>query len=214
MIKKLHAAAFVFALNAFTPSFAQADELLNAIEDQNLSLVDSLVRYGIDPNRNSSIYNTTPLMHAVDTSSVDVVKNLIDHGSNVDVADNFGTTPLIYSIKMNKLDMASVLIKKSRNINMRDDKGLSALHYAAKTGNEKIFVEVLQHGGNLRDLDNSGNNALFYAIAGRNKSIIKNLVSMNYFNLAHTNKSGETAYIVAQRYNMPELAKRLVRGRN
>ena len=83
-----------------------------------------------------------------------------------------------------------------------------------KTGNEKLFVEVLQRGGNLRDVDNSGNNALFYAIAGRNKIIIKNLVAMNYFNLAHTNKSGETAYKVAQRYNMPDMAERLVRGRN
>ncbi len=214
MITKINTAAFIFALNALTPSFAQADELLNAIEDQNITLVDSLVRYGLDPNRDSSIYNITPLMHAVDTSTVAVVKKLIDHGSNVDVADNFGTTPLIYSIQMNKFDMASVLIKKSRNINMRDDKGVSALHYAAKTGNEKLFVEVLQRGGNIRDVDNSGNNALFYAIAGRNKNIIKNLVAMNYFNLAHTNKSGETASKVAQRYNMPDVADHLARGRN
>ncbi|MGK0273413.1 MAG: ankyrin repeat protein, partial [Cocleimonas sp.] len=211
---KILTATLVFTLSALIPSIAKADELLNAIESQNTELVGSLVRYGIDPNRNTSIYNTTPLMHALDTSTVDVVKKLIDHGSKVDVADNFGTTPLIYSIQMNKLDIASVLIKKSRDINMRDNKGVSALHYAAKTGNEKLFVEVLQRGGNLRDVDNSGNNALFYAIAGRNKKMIQNLVAMNYFNLAHVNKSGETAYRVAQRYQMPDVAERLVRGRN
>ena len=97
---------------------------------------------------------------------------------------------------------------------MKDAKGGSALHYAAKTGNEKLFKELLQVGGNLKDVDSSGNNALFYAIAGRNKQIIHNLITMKKFDLDHTNESGETAYKVAQRYQMPDIAQRLVRGRN
>ncbi len=211
---KLLTAALVFAFNTQVSANNKADDLLNAIENQNISQVDSLVRYGVDPNINVSIYNTTPLMHAVDTSSLAVVEKLIKHGSKVDVVDNFGTTPLIYSLKANKADIASLLIKKSRNINIKDDKGVSALHYAAKTGNEKLFVEVLQRGGNLRDVDRAGNNALFYAIAGRNKQIINNLINMNYFDLSHQNTSGENAYMVAQRYGLRDVAKRFPRGRN
>ena len=211
---KLITAAFVLALNSQTLAADSAEKLLNAIEAQNVTQIDSLVRYGVDPNLNASIYNTTPLMHAVDTSSVDVVAKLITHGSKVDVVDNFGSTPLIQSLKSNKADIASLLIKNSRNINFKDGKGVSAIHYAAKTGNEQLFVQVLQKGGNLRDVDSAGNNALFYAIAGRNKQIINNLIKMRYFDLSHKNASGENAHTVAQRYGLRDIAQRFPRGRN
>ena len=214
MKMKIITTALLFVFNIQAPVFADNSKLLDAIETQDVNLVESLVRYGIDPNKNTSIYNITPLMYAVDTSTVDVVEKLIKHGSKVDVVDNFGTTPLIHSLKNNKAEIASLLIKKSRNINLQDDKGVTALHYAAKTGNEKLFVQVLQQGGNLRTIDGSGNNALFYAIAGRNKKIINNLINMKYFDLSHTNISGENAYMVAQRYGLNDIAQRFPRGRN
>lgn len=212
---KLLTAALIFAFTTqASASTNNADQLLNAIEDQNISLVDSLVRYGIDPNKNASMYNITPLMYAVDKGSAQNVEKLISKGLKVDVADNFGTTPLIQSIKSNRKDIASVLIKNSRNIDMRDDKGISALHYAAKQGDETIFKQILQRGGNLKAVDSSGNNALFYAIAGRNKVIINKLINMQYFDLAHTNRSGENAFKIAQRYGLYDVAHRFPRGRN
>lgn len=215
MKTKILAAALFFAISTHTSAFTKADQLLNAIETQNVSLVDSLVRYGVDPNLNVELYNTTPLMHAVDTSSVEVVENLIKHGSIVDVADNTGTTPLIYSIKTNKQKIASLLIKKSRNINMTDNKGASALHYAAKKGNEALFKQIMTRGADLKAVDSSGNNALFHALVGRNKRIINNLIDTKQLDLAHANKAGETAYKVAMRTaGMQEVAKRLNRGRN
>lgn len=215
MKTKILLSALIFAVSTqASASPSKTDELLAAIETQNISLVDSLVRYGIDPNQNTSMYNITPLMHAVDNGSAMIVENLIKNGSMVDVADNFGTTPLIQSIKINRKDIASVLIRNSRNIDMRDDKGISALHYAAKQGDEGIFKQILQRGANLKAVDASGNNALFYAIAGRNKTIINNLINMRYFDLAHTNRSGENAFKIAQRYGLHDVAHRLSRGRN
>lgn len=197
-----------------TASSAKVEQLLNAIESNNVQRLDSLIRYGIDPNLNTSIYNTTPLLYAVELSSYEVVKSLVQHGANVDIADNFGTTPLMSAIKANKPTMALLLMQYTKQINKKDNNGSSALHYAAKTGNEMLFRKILQVGGNLRDLDRSGNNALFYAIAGRNKQIINKLIDMQYFNLAHQNKSGENAYKVAQRYQLPDIAARVSRGRN
>lgn len=212
--RMLIAAALIYILN--TPSFAftKADELLNAIQTQNSALVESLVRNGVDPNLDVSIYNTTPLMHAVDTSTVDIVESLINHGSHVDVADSSGTTPLIYSIKTNKQEIASLLIKKSRNINMKDNKGASALHYAAKKGNEALFQQIVNRGGNLKAVDASGNTILFHALEGRNKKLISNLIETEQFDLAHKNNSGETAIKVAQRHGLIEVAKHISRGRN
>ena len=215
MKTKILLSALIFAVNSCVlASPSKSDQLLNAIEADNITLVDSLVRYGIDPNQTTSIYNITPLMHAVDNGSASVVKKLIQNGSIVDVADNFGTTPLIQSIKSNRKDIARVLIKNSRNIDMRDDKGISALHYAAKQGDEDVFKQILQRGANLKAVDRSGNNALFYAIAGRNKTIINNLINMQYFDLKHTNQSGENAFSIAQRYGLYDVAHRLSRGRN
>lgn len=215
MKTKILLSAIIFAMTSqVSAAPSETDQLLTAIETQNISLVDSMLRYGIDPNQNASMYNITPLMYAVDNGSPSIVAKLIQNGSIVDVADNFGTTPLIQSIKSNRKEIASLLIKNSRNIDMRDDKGISALHYAAKQGDEAIFKQILQRGADLRAVDASGNNALFFAIAGRNKTIINNLINMKYFDLAHRNRSGETAVKVAQRYGMHDIAHTLSRGRN
>jgi len=211
---KLLTATLLLALSTNSSAYTKADELLNAIESKNVTQVDSLIRYGVDPNLNVKLYNTTPLMHAVDTSSIEVIETLIKHGSKVDVSDNSGTTPLIYSIKTNKQKIASLLIKKSRNINMKDSEGSSALHYAAKRGNEVLFKQLVQNGGNLKEVDASGNNALFYAIAGRNKRIINNLIDMKYFDLEHTNKIGEDAQKIAIKHKLLDIAERVSRGRN
>ena len=211
---KILSVAFILALNTSSFASAQSDELLDAIETKNISLVESLVRYGVDPNKSASIYNVTPLMFAVDAGSVGVVQKLINLGSEIDITDNFGNTPLIHSIKTNKNNIASLLIKNSININMSDDRGISALLYAAKHGNEALFKQILKHGGNLKAIDGSGNNALFYAIAGRNKEIINKLLNMEYFDLTHTNRSGENAFKIAQRYALYDVSHRIAKGRN
>ena len=43
-------ATLLLAVSTQVSAFTKTDELLNAIETENVSLVDSLVRYGVDPN--------------------------------------------------------------------------------------------------------------------------------------------------------------------
>jgi len=214
MKTKLLIAALCCSLYTNVSAYTKVDQLFNAITSQNISMVQALVSGGIDPNMDVALYNTTPLMHAVETSTVEMVENLIKYGSNVDVADSSGTTPLIYSIKTNKQDIASVLIKKSRNINMKDQHGRSAIHYAAKKGNENIFKQVVAAGGDLKLVDKSGENALFHALAGRNKRIINSLIESKQIDLAQINNKGETAVKVAMKQGMDDVAERISRGRN
>ncbi len=214
MKTKIVVASAVLALHTHAFGFDKSDELLKAIETDNVILVNRLVRYGADPNMDIKKHDTTPLFHAVATSSPKVVEDLIKFGSEVDIADSSGTTPLIYSIKTNKKKIASLLIKKSRNINMKDKNGLTALHYAAKKGNEDIFAQIMSKGANVSAVDKSGNNVLLHAMEGRNKRIINNLIDSQKIDLAHKNNSGETAQKVALRNGMPEIAKRVSRGRN
>ena len=203
-------------LNSFSFSFASpnSEELIEAIESENISMVESLVRYGVDPNEGVAMYNTTPLMYAVEVGSVKVVHKLLEHGSDVDAVDHFGNTPLIQSINANQNDIASLLIINSRNINTKTGQGTTALHVAAKQGNEDLFKKILQKGGDLKAHDYSGNNTLFYAIAGRNRNMINKLIAMNYFDLSHTNTSGENFIKVAQRYGLKDVAQSISRGRN
>lgn len=210
---KVFFAAFAIAFT--TQTFANPSiSLLDAIEQQDEQLVGSLLRTGVNPNDNSLIYNTTPLIYAVELRAANIVESLLEHGTNVDVSDNFGNTPIINAINTNKDDIAHILIKKSRNINSKDHKGISALQYAANQGNEPLFRKILEKGGDLKAVDQSGNNALFYALAGRNKEIIGRLLNMKYFDLSYTNKSGESALKIAQHYGLHDVASYLSRGRN
>jgi len=90
MIHKIKRTLISTALFISASSFAapNSEELIEAIETADFTMVESLVRYGVDPNEGVSLYNTTPLMYAVEVGSIEVVNTLLKHGSDVDMVDD------------------------------------------------------------------------------------------------------------------------------
>lgn len=200
--------------NSFSIASPKSEHLIEAIAKKDINRIEQLVRNGVDLNQGILMYNTSPLMFAVETGSKLIVSKLIEHGSYVDTVDHLGNTPLIKSIEENRDEIATILIQNSTDINIRTNIGSIALHHAAKQSNETLFEMILEKGGDLNAYDDYGNTTLFYAMAGRNKQIINKLIKMNNFDLSHKNYTGQNAYKVANRYGLKNVAKRISRGRN
>ena len=71
----------------------------------------------------------------------ELVRALLSHGADANLADIYGWTPLMRAVTENRLGVVHTLLaSKSVNVNARNDAGATALHEAA----EKGYFEIAQ----------------------------------------------------------------------
>ena len=96
----------------------------------------------------------SPLHCAVKHGNIEMVKELLKHGAEVDSEDNFQCTPLMDALKRNQFDIAKLLLEYGANINHCDNRGMTALHSAAAIGHVKTIEFLLKNGANVNAIDN------------------------------------------------------------
>lgn len=85
-----------------------------------------------------------------------LVRTILDNGSDLDEADDFyGYTPLHFAAESGRLNVVDELLERGANINKRDIvEGRTALHLAAKAGHA-LVVKALASKGAERDQGDS-----------------------------------------------------------
>lgn len=66
---------------------------------------------------------------------VDIIKILLEYGSDVNAKDDYENTPLHWSAYGGKSDGIKILLDHGAKINIRNKKGYTPLHLAAHEGN-------------------------------------------------------------------------------
>lgn len=141
-----------------------------------------LLKNGADANKTNR-FGSAPL-HMY--PSVDIAKQLIEHGAIIDIKDRDDETPLL--VNTYKFDMVKLLIDNGTDVNIRSYSGRTplhavisnnnndiakllidngadmkgALHLAVKKGRRDIVKLLLSKGANINELDNSGHTPLDY----------------------------------------------------
>ncbi|KAL2066570.1 hypothetical protein VTL71DRAFT_2641 [Oculimacula yallundae] len=92
--------------------------------------------------------NSTPLIIAAGTLTSKYLKDMIDHGANVDAVDGEGDTALIMSAYYGDADCVQVLLDADANVNLCGKNYGTALHVAAQEGHDEICLLLLQNGAN------------------------------------------------------------------
>lgn len=93
----------------------------------------------------SAFGNTSPFHMSVVKGDLEMVKKLIDLGSDVNEKWN-GLTPAMYAAKFNRTEVLQLLIDNGANLKEKSDKGLTAKKYAEISGAveaEKLITETL-----------------------------------------------------------------------
>jgi ankyrin repeat protein len=73
-------------------------KIFEAVSDDSIELVESLLTQGADPNIPDH-NGTTPLMEAASGGNLTIVKLLLNHGAKIDAKDQFGDTAMDYAQK-------------------------------------------------------------------------------------------------------------------
>lgn len=134
------------------------DSLLSiAIQYERNGIAKLLISSGANVNFKNKL-GFTPLHIAAGLGQVDVVRDLIAKGANVNeicTGDN-DVTALHSASAYGNIDVINELIKSGSNINAIDKEGRSAMHLAGIYNQREAYEILLKNGGNPNLLDMDG----------------------------------------------------------
>jgi len=162
--------------------------LAAALEVDSIEIVRSLIQHGVSLRQNPSALHSstsigmkrfllnhgalvdgrdedgeTSLQTAVTEDDPELVKLLIEHGSNVNIPDDEGATPLH---RCGSVEVARLLIARGARVNAADKHGLTPLHLAAfETSQIDLAKLLIAHGANVNAKDEDGNTPLDFIVA-------------------------------------------------
>jgi len=153
-----------------------------------LELIRTLLARGADPNARTSEYapdrrfnmrlgslswvdftGETPFLRAALSGDVTVMRLLLEHGADPNIATYEGTTPLMAAAGVNwvvaqtydegeaaLLEAVKLAHSLGNDINAANSMGLRAIHGAANRGSNEIIEYLVEHGAELDVADNEG----------------------------------------------------------
>jgi hypothetical protein len=142
-----------------------------------LTTVKCLVtELGADVNQACKDDGTTPMMLAASHEHLDVLSCLLEHGAEVDKADNRKSTPLSMAASVGSLAVVSCLLKSKADVNHADIQARSPLFLAAQRGYLSVVRCLLNHGANVNQASNVGVTSLMAASAYKHAEVVTWLV--------------------------------------
>ena len=91
----------------------------------------------------------TPLQTAAQYGQLDIVRSLLDEGSDVNETDNLRMTALHAASASGRLEIAKLLVERGAHVNSRSINGWTPLQNASKHGHAEITRLLLDHGAEV-----------------------------------------------------------------
>ncbi len=159
-----------------------AQEIFDAVKGNDIEEVRILVEK--DPQLVNLIdaSGRTPLHWAARGVHLDVLKYLIEKGSDVNARDANGTTSLHSTASRGHFEASRLLIEKGAAVNDKNNTGATPFYYVATTGNKELLEYLLLNGASKEDLElrNAYGRTPLCAVArdGGDAETIKVLISL------------------------------------
>ena len=103
------------------------------------------------------------LIDIAEYGNLEIVKNLIKQGADINAKDDDGNTVLMWSSREGHLDIVKFLIDKGADIEIKNSNGESALMINAKsTGSLKVIKYLLDNGADINAENAYGETAYTY----------------------------------------------------
>jgi ankyrin repeat protein len=195
-------------------------ELFDAARAGDLKKVKKLIKSKADVNYTESVqisdesYITewTPLMMAVVSRNIDIVKTLVSNGAWINFLNSQVTNALKLAVDIDRMDMVKYLTEHGSYINNSNFEGSTPLMSSAINGNYDIarYLVTLHADLNNRHID--GDSALMFAIA-RGHSKIAHLLIDSGADVNIKNRFGVTALLIAASEGNADIANSLINNK-
>ena len=197
--------------------------LITAVEKENISIVEALVKAGVDTEFKDNFGKK-----AIDYTKNSEIKKLLNpgYGKNILIIAILGVFAIAVIIslqyvkkskqkvfeyiKNNEFDKALKIIKKGIKPNLKDTQGRSLLFYVIDSNNSEILQELITKGFNLNQINEKGDTALHYAIFNH-KTLLAKMLIENGANINARNMEELDTIALAIINNNVSLAEELVK---
>lgn len=107
----------------------------------------------------------TPLIDGILKGDFHVVSQLLQAGSDLNEANDFGITPLMFAAGEGKEAIAELLIKSKADMNRQDMNGYSALMHACEENHHSVIRLLLNNGADMDLKDKDGKDVITQTIS-------------------------------------------------
>ena len=135
-----------------------------AARQENLALIDLLLKFGADPDVKDRMDQATPLIDCARFSCKESAKKLLDAGANPDARDGDGRTALHVAAFAGNDALTELLLNVGANTEIADKFMQTPLALSLKRGYVKPAQLMLKNGARTDVVDNDGGN-IFHAAA-------------------------------------------------
>jgi ankyrin repeat protein len=112
------------------------------------------------------------LSNASQEGNLEVVKQLIAEGSQVEEKSENNTTPLMFAAEKGHVDVVSFLLQQGANVNKKNASGFTALAFAMENFHIDVAEVLLQNGADINAQASLGQTVLMRALYQGNKEVI------------------------------------------
>jgi len=123
--------------------------LFKAIQKCNRRAVELLIGKEADLHRCEAVQGSSPLLLAVNIGNADIVKILLESGSDPEIKGIFGQTPLIRSVIEGHMEVLALLLEYGSLLDRRDDAGNTALMCAIEDGQLEMVKALIYAGSDV-----------------------------------------------------------------
>lgn len=162
------------------------EELLHAIELDNLGYIKASLEKGADINHKVPFTGMSPLHHAQTSPTADY---LIKRGANVNSKDTVGLTPLHHSVINNNFLLTQCFIGNNADINSICIFFGTPLHQAAESDYSDAVKYLINQGADLTltvTKDGTDKTAYDFAFDQKHTEIATYIKLINYYNQQKT----------------------------
>lgn len=206
----------LLSLGASPNLVTQRDDAPPLLKATQLPNGDEYVRVLIAAKADLNVKNyhgVTPVMGAVGSGSISIVRTLVEAGASIDDKDDDGNTALMLAINSDKhiFDIIKYFVDSSANVNLQYKQGMSCLSKALMTGKNELVKPLLEAGADVNHNDVRGRGALSNAVATEKCSLetIKALVEAGAV-VDNIDTEGKTALFAAIARDNKEITQYLV----
>lgn len=147
--------------------------IIKAAKQNDISMVDLLIKYCADINSTSAHGTSNPLIESSADGLYEMVEYLLKHGANVKLTNTLlGMNALHIAAFHNRLQVCIVLLKYGMDINSIDNRGMTPLAIAIEMGNTLIAQLLIGLGANINTVDDRDRTLLDIAQSTDNYSLI------------------------------------------
>jgi ankyrin repeat protein len=155
-----------------------AENLLVACCEGNLSNVKSLLESGVDPNH--ACQDHLPPLHGMCAiGNAEIVSALLSNSADPNFVAAGGQTALHMACQHGHISAAKALVLSDADVCAADNQGVTALHMACHNGDYEMVLELFSRLGPNIEVDKDGNTALDYAREAGHDSLANFVAEMN-----------------------------------